>query len=152
MILTGPMLGKGYIATLADKNKGSLGNKIDCAKEQTKNTATTALKGSAAAVGIGAATGAMIKSKSVNNIVVKGVNALKKTQVFEKYAPKAKDLTKKGLDAFKKLPGSAKIIAGVGIGLAAITGYALDKSHSFKAGQIDQKYTDKAQLQKTLEE
>lgn len=139
------------IAVLTDKNKGSIGNKMDCAAEHTRNTLTTTLKGSAAAVGIGAATGAMIKSKSVNNLVEKGVNALKNTEVFKKYAPEVKDLAKKGLDAFNKLPGTTKIIAGVGAGLAAVTCYLFDKSHSFKAGQIDQKYTDKAQLQKTLE-
>lgn len=139
------------IAILKDKNKGTLGNRMDCMTEQTKNTLSTALKGTASAVGIGAATGLAANSKSINKLVEKGVNALKNTQVFKKYAPDITNLAKEGVEAFKKLPGTTKIIAGIGVGLAALTGYVLDKSHSFRAGQIDQKYTDKAQLQQTLE-
>ena len=49
------------------------------------------------------------------------------------------------------MPTSTKIIAGAGIALAGIVGRFIDTQTAFKSGQIDQKYTDKAQLEEILE-
>ena len=135
---------------LTDKTKGSIGNRIDCAKEQTINTVKTNAKGVAVALGLGTATGLASTSNHANKFVQVALDKLKQTDTYKTFAPKAKEFVTKGADAFKKLPGSTKAIALVGGGLALLSSYIIDKQHSFKAGQIDQKYTDKAELQKIV--
>lgn len=135
---------------LTDNTKGSIGNRIDCGKEQIANTAKASIKGTGVALGLGAATGLAATSKHANKFVQVALDKIKQTDTYKTFAPQAKELVKKGIDAFKKLPGSTKAIALAGGGLALLSSYIIDKQHSFKAGQIDQKYTDKAELQKIV--
>ena len=140
-----------YGANLA-LGKGSLGNRIDYANEQTKNAALGALKSAAAGTVVAGTTLVATKSKTANEIVTEFVDVIKNTDKFKELAPKAGEFLKSVADKVKSLPTSTKIIAGTGIVLAGIVGRFIDTQTAFKAGQIDQKYTDKAQLQEILEQ
>lgn len=140
-----------YGANLA-LGKGSLGNRIDYANEQTKNAASGALKSAAAGTAVAGTTLVAMNSKTVNNVVDKLVDVVKNSDKFKELAPKAGEFLKSMADKVKSLPTSTKIIAGTGIVLAGIVDRFIDTQTAFKAGQIDQKYTDKAQLQEILEQ
>ncbi len=132
--------------------KGSLGNRIDYATEQTKNAVGGGLKSAAAGTAVAGTTLVAMNSKTVNNVVDKLVDVVKNSDKFKELAPKAGEFLKDVADGIKSLPTSTKIIAGAGIALAGIVGHFIDTQTAFKAGQIDQKYTDKAQLQEILEQ
>ena len=140
-----------YGANLA-LGKGSLGNRIDYANEQTKNAASGALKSAAAGTVVAGGTVVASNSKTVNKAVDKLVDVVKNSDKFKELAPKAGEFLKSVADGIKSLPTSTKIIAGTGIVLAGIVGRFIDTQTAFKSGQIDQKYTDKAQLQEILEQ
>lgn len=53
------------------------------------------------------------------------------------------------LASIARVPAPQKVLASI-LGLGGIAIAKIVKNHSYKAGQIDQKYTDRAQLQKTL--
>lgn len=141
--------------TMADKSKGSMGNRIDCAAEQTKNILTTNLKATGAGLAIGGTTYALGFTKTGNKVVEKATQSAKGVvSNFIKKHPDAfknvKEVASGALNKFKALPKAGKIALAIGGALATIIGGALGTQQVYKAGQIDQKYTDKAQLQEAL--
>lgn len=167
----------GAAAPLVSKNKGSIGNRMDCAGEHIKNTATATVQSAAVGLATYGATRAVANNMSgfsgLTKTLAKGFDAamdvigkiIKKPDLAAKvttkiqhflseYAPKAKSLnaSQKPIgQAFKtvsKAPGvkALAVIASIALPVLAY----IQHNHSYKAGQIDQKYTDKAQLQKTL--
>lgn len=135
---------------LASKDKGSFGNKINCVGEQTKNCISTAAKGALVGTAIGVGTQAAMNSKTINKIADKGVQALKNNKTIQNIAEIGAEVLKGGVEAFKKLPASTKLIGAVGVGISLIATHVLNQQHAFRAGQIDQEYTDKAKFENLI--
>ena len=157
------MAGVGTTQTLAQKqgidmsNKGSFGNRMQCAGEQYVNMKKGLVKdeltlaaGGAATI---AATAGVAKSKSAQNILTKGFESIKNTKFGKVCADLASEATpyvKKGVDWVKNLPKPAKAVLAAGTAITALFLSNNDYKTGIKAGQIDQKYTDKAKLEKVL--
>lgn len=159
----------GAAAPLVSKNKGSIGNRMDCAGEHIKNTATATVQSAAVGVATYGATRAVANNMSglygltktlakgfdaamdvIGKIIKKPDLAAKTTARIEnflsKFAPKP--VNGQAIKTISKAPGvkALAVIASIALPVLAY----IQHNHSYKAGQIDQKYTDKAQLQKTL--
>lgn len=162
----------GAVAPLVSKEKGSFGNRADCAGSHIKNNAVTTLQtagtlGAAAGIGYG-----LDKSSKATNVVAAGVDKFAKFVGDKAKLYSLKPMTfeerksaSQGMKTATKF-GPKKVYNGViqkilgtnsktkaAAVLSAITlmalGYITHK-HSYKSGQIDQKYTDKAKFQQTL--
>lgn len=157
------------ISSLASKDKGSMGNKVDCAGAQLKNNAVTGLQ--AGAVTAGAAGGiygiakneklargaAKIFDSAMNGFgkligkkdFAKEVNSKIQKNLAKKLVKNnanfSPEMLKTVTNAIRKSKGALLIAAAT----LPVLNYISHK-HSYKMGQIDQKYTDKAKLQKTL--
>lgn len=151
-------------APMVSNDKGSFGNRINCSVAQAGNTIAT---GATVAGAVAGATYLNKHSDTVkkvlnSNIMKKTVNGLKKmakyaceSRIVQKfnnsafiqktlsYAQKAKDASSIVANGLKSLPKSGKFaLAGV-IALALTNGI-------YKSGQIDQKYTDRAKMEKNM--
>lgn len=166
----------GAVAPLVSKDKGSAGNRIDCAGSQIKNNATTALQ--TVAVG-GAAVGAtrvvvrdtlafspitkgltktfdsamkligkIAKKPDLSQKVTEYLNSMAK-KIQKANIPHSQNTIVKVFDKSKMMTSRFKAAAVIAAVLLPTLGYIAHK-HSYKAGQIDQKYTDKAQIQKAV--
>lgn len=164
-VLAGPV-----ITSIASKEKGSMGNRMDCAGSQIKNNASTAVQ---SALVTGAAVGTIKVSgkmpKALGKFAAFFDKGLKKvalstnsfTEKFVKNAPgrvngkfvsRGGKMVKEFSPWVKKLLNlSSKTKFGIGVTAIAlpILGFIGAKG-IYKMGQIDQKYTDKAQLQKQI--
>ena len=139
------------------QNKGSIGNRMEYAGKQTWNYYKNMWKAEADAfVGLGATaalTAGVAKSKTTQNILTKGFQALKNTgfaKEMGKMAAEFAPYAKKALVTLKALPGPAKAVLAAG---AILTSIAVNRNQNkmmYQAGKIDQEYTDKAKLQKQL--
>ena len=165
----------GAAAPLVSKNKGSLGNRMDCAGEHIKNTATATVQSAAVGVVACGAARAVANNMSglygagpaywitknlskgfdaamnvVGKIIKKPDFAAKTTAGIEGFLAKFAPTSTNGaaVKTISKAPGvkALAVIASIALPVLAY----IKHNHSYKAGQIDQKYTDKAQLQKTL--
>lgn len=157
------------ISPLVSKDKGSMGNRIDCAGAQLKNNVTTTLQAgavvagsTAAAYGIGKSSKLAKAAAKVFDAIVNGfgrlfgksnlAGKLNKTIMQKAAKNLAKNNANFGADVLKKTLNNIRmgkgglLIAAVALPLLSYIG----GKHIYKAGQIDQKYTDKAQFQKTL--
>ena len=126
---------------LTDKTKCSKENKIAFVKEYARNGLLLDAK-----LGIVGGTTAYLVTKKpglVANIATKVANyALKAGKAISNFLTKGKGFGTGILDKIAKNPTKAGKIAGaVALGLWTINTIA---KHIFKAGQIDQKYSDKA--------
>ena len=175
------------------KDKGSLGNRVNCSGEQTINSAACAAKSVAAATASVAGynvIGNLTKGKafkwnsSINEFLRKQVNDIEKAHNYVEFwsGGKVKDykLTEKGIafnlqkygkfkgklrtiiDNFalktinglknlftkiSKTSGRQKALGAFALLALATLNYITNK-HCYQAGQIDQKYTDRAKLEK----
>lgn len=123
------------VGAMVDPTKGSFTNRAECAKEHFKNNLSYNLQLSAA--GAGATIVAIKKPKPVITLA---------TKVGEVAAKLFSKLGGKGVAA-KIMKNPTKFGA---VGLAVAGGlWVLNKltNHAFKAGQIDQKYTDSAAIE-----
>ncbi len=124
---------------LLDSKKGSFTNRLDCAKETWKNDAKLMLTTVAPTAAV--ATAAVLKP----SILTKAAQYVGKglTKVLGKLGPKitANGLVQKILKNPTKAGGIGLIAAGALYVIDALT------KHSYKAGQIDQKYTDAAAIE-----
>lgn len=150
----------GALSPLVSKEKGSVGNRMDCAGAHLKNNATTLAQTAAVGATAYGATRAVANNMfgfggitrglaKTFDYAMKGLGKLTKNpdltkQVTEKLA---KWTAPNGFTK-SKVPGIKALAVIAAVTLPAL-GY-IAHNHSYKAGQIDQKYTDKAQLQKTL--
>lgn len=82
-----------------------------------------------------------IQDKKLNSDALK--NATKKI----KKAGKSKNLIKSAFEKFSKLPKTNKYIAAAVAALGVLGLGYVSANHNYKAGQIDQKYTDEARLE-----
>lgn len=161
------------VAPLVSKDKGSLGNRVNCVGSQALNAAVT---GSLAA---GTLAGGIYLSKHtdkinnfVNSTAVKqtkkgaqnAINWLKQTKPVQyvknklapfiqelgnkkmfksigKWAKQVKDFITNGVKAIEKLPTKGKYAILGTLGLLLAGGI-------YKSGQIDQKYTNRAEMEK----
>lgn len=159
-------------APLVSKEKGSIGNRLDCAGQQLKNDVVT-LAQTGATVGGAALAGAGIsKSDKVANAFAKtydkGVKLLEKAfgpkvgNRAHALEQKLNDIVGTYLNGQTKTTANTKNVKGAilsgGVvkkikGFAALTAITLPvlayitHKGSYKSGQIDQKYTDRAQTQ-----
>ena len=129
----------------------NLSERLGNTKEQLTNAVKTNLKTTGATLAIGAGTVAAVKSKSANKVVSSLMSKVANSKTFKELAPKATELIKTATTKFKNLPGSAKVIAAAGTALAAIAAYQISNDGAYKSGEINQKYTDKIELRKKLE-
>lgn len=159
------------LTSVCSKEKGSAKNRTKCAGSHIKNSVitnleTTALTG--AAVGTGYyLTKTPTAMNAVGNNINKGVSWVTnklglKTYEWVKgpasraangrFKPGVKTLVTKDLPFVKKiLNASAKTKAFAAIAALALPVLAyITHKHAYKAGQIDQKYTDKAVMQKAI--
>lgn len=114
--------------TMVDKTKGSLTNRAECAKEHFVNNFSTSLKASALTAGtVGTA---VLAPKFATKVATKTGGLLAKL-------PFLKNVIKNPTKA-----GKIGILAAVGLGLYNILAKGI-----YKAGQIDQKYTDAAAIE-----
>lgn len=123
----------GY--TLVDSKKGSMGNRIDCATKQFANNVVYGAK----FIGISAlGTGSMI---GVGKLL-KNANPAWHTKINNYIVTKFPKFLKKIGETSLKTKSLA--LLGIATGLALIN---IIKNHAFKAGQIDQRYNDRAVTQ-----
>ena len=130
------------IGVAFDKSKGSMGNRVDCAKEHYGNNLTAGLKIDAVILAGAGVTYAANKNSAVRAVFSSIERPIKALFTPEKYAI-AKESLKPVVEFAKSAPTSVKL--AVGALTALITCKAI-----FRQGQIDQKYTDRAQAQKNL--
>ena len=127
--LCGPVISP-YIAN----DKGGFVNRTKCAGEQLRNDVTSSLKYAlVGATGYGALK-VIAKKPSVAKTIIKNMNKLIQKIPFE-------NLSKKLLN----LSGKAKLIGLVTVPtLLALS--SISHKYAYQAGQIDQKYTDRAKI------
>lgn len=122
------------ISSMVTSDKGDFSNRTKCAGAQLKNNLTTGL--TSVAVGVTAGTGIRYAAKSPRRLV-------KIAQAFDKIAKK---ILPKNAN-LKKLNNRSKVALAIGLPLMAISSF-ISGRHLYKMGQIDQKYTDKAKVEK----
>ncbi len=143
MILTGTGILAHGMSTMLDKNKGSMTNRFDCAKEHVKNDTKTSVK---MAVPVAALAGAAY--------IKHAKPATKMAQVIAKMPKVLGQGIGKFLKALKVNTVAEKVLknptkAGV-VGLSIAAGfYAIDTLMTWanKKGKIDQKYEDAAKIE-----
>lgn len=174
------------VAPLASKDKGSFGNRVNCAGSQAWNAIET---GTTAACAVGTAgyiaknsgkisgTANKLKNfvnkmantevgktitdtikktaeyfkgtkafKTVSNYFEAAANKLKgykASVILQTVAQKVKQYAAKAVNIFKSLPKGGKIGLLSALALIVINGV-------YKSGQIDQKYTDRAKMEKNF--
>ena len=130
------LLSVSPLACLFDTNKGDIKNRADCASEQFKNNFKANLKNTALITGGGMVGYTILKSPAKTSTVVKS---------FDKVAGLASKVAPKIATKLKNLPGVYKVIGLVAIPVLTGVAHVISK-HSVKAGEINQKYNDRAQL------
>lgn len=148
----GMAAGQRIAEVATDSTKGSFGNRIDCAGAQIKNDATSYLKaagvlGTMGGVGYIQAKKAPLFTKVANNFAKYTGKTLK--AISQKISNKPiRESFAKVASKVAKNPRAALAGTLAAIGLASLAKIAQD--HAYKSGQIDQKYTDKAAVQKQI--
>lgn len=157
------------VSSFASKDKGSFGNKMNCAGAQMKNNLITGLQATAVAGAAIGTTAAAVKYNTVGTTLArafdKAANALGKLVGTKDLAGKinkklakliSKGVTKDNANLTpEKLKSLTKGLKGFKAG-ALISAIALPvisnitNKHFYKMGQIDQKYTNKAKLEKNI--
>lgn len=135
--VTGPV-----ISPFISKDKGDFSNRANCAGAQLKNYAQTLVQDVVVLGGIGAAGREALKGGKFSRAMLK---------ITDTSLNIAKKIAKKiGLNSGSgsgSLPAKFKVLAPIvavgGLALSYVTG-----KYIYKMGQIDQKYTDKATLEK----
>lgn len=164
-VLAGPV-----ITSIASKEKGSMGNRMDCAGAQIKNNVSTAVQGAlvtGAAAGTYAGVTRMPKTltgfgNKVNSLIetiarkndmyvtkwIKNPPARRNGRFVATGYRKVKEFAP-SVQKLLKLPAKAKLAWAVTLAALPVLSFIGAKG-IYKMGQIDQKYTDKAQLQKQI--
>lgn len=141
----------GVAAPLVSKDKGDISNRAKCMGSQTLNNVKTlaadtlVIGGSVATLKAAAKFGKF--GSFLQKITEKGAGVA--TKVFSKAG--LGKVSSKISTIMNKMPKGVKIAAPVVLAATALIGYFKNKN-IYKAGQIDQKYTDKAKLEKHQED
>ena len=154
VLKTNPNSVGGKIQQKAEE-KGSIGNRLEYSIKQAWNFRKTQYKDAflstaGAAASVGLATG-VAKSTTAQNVLKEAFNGFKNSGFGKACAEMAAELApcaKKALTWAKALP--AKAVLGAGLLATTIISNVVRTKGIYKAGKIDQEYTDKAKLQKTL--
>ena len=109
---------------LADKRKGTAGNKIDCAFQHYKNSTISNIQ-IGACIGAAALAGRNAALKSINAAVQNGA--------------KQPGFLKTVIECVKKAPTPVKVVTGALAGISLLY-------RTYKKGTIEQKYIDRAQF------
>ena len=144
MVMVYPVRAAG---SFVDPNKGSINNRLDCAGEHIKNNTKSFLYGTAVAGSAAGVTYAAYKNEKVADGVIKGLKSVKEVMNKNKYTGKAAGWITKALSSLPKA-GKIGVIAAA---IAAPVLYLIDHQNAYKAGQIDQKYTDRASVESQLD-
>lgn len=123
------------VYSMVDRSKGSMTNRFDCAKEHAKNNFICTTKLSLAGAG------ATVLAYTKPNFAVRAAKFI--GQGAAKVATK---LGGKGLGA-KILKNPTKFGAAGMIAAGALWALNTICKHTYKSGQIDQKYTDAAKIE-----
>ena len=143
----GPVAG-----TLTDNTKGSVGNRVDCAGAHIKNNFKSGLQYSATGAALmGTVYAAAKNPKAFDKAATKFTGFLSKNLVrlsnqLSKQ-PMLKLFSKECSALASKMTNPNAILVGAILGATALVTNYITRNHAYKAGQIDQKYTDKAKLQ-----
>ena len=148
----------GVLSPYAAREKGDIQNRVNCSGAHLANNANALAKDVVIIGGAAAATAAAVKYPQVGNKVQKGLSKavnwvkLKLSKAFNKLG-KTRMARKLNVAAykFKKLPLNTKGTIGVIAGLATLALGATHLNKVYKAGQIDQKYTDRAAIREHME-
>lgn len=140
------------VQTLLDSKKGSLTNRLDCAKEHAKNDIKTGVQIGLPTVAVAGA--AIAKPSLLSKLAVATGGALGKFasilgKCIKKIAPKAGAKASSALAKAAGFLGKNAYKAGV-VGLVAAGAlYVLNKvvNHAEQKGRIDQKYEDAAAIE-----
>lgn len=157
------------ISSVASKDKGSFGNRVDCAGQQLKNNLVTGAQATAVGAGAVGTVYAAAKNEKVATTLArvfdKSADAVGKLFGQKKWSKFLNEAMAKNIaigktqnnanlnpETLKNLTKTIKCgKAGILTAAIALMGLSyIGSKHNYKMGQIDQKYTDKAQLQKTL--
>lgn len=140
-----------HISPFVSKDKGDIQNRISCSVAQTKNNLKTAAQDVVVIGGTVAGMAAVAKSKSAQNVIAKGVGVAAKAfkpvvkmLKTTKFGNAMKDIATKIKGLSPRAKGAAAVVGLLG---ACILGH-INRNNAYKAGQIDQKYTDRAALRK----
>ena len=140
-------------------DKGSIGNRIEYGVKQGINIQKGILKDSfvtaAGIAGSVCAAGAVSKSKTAQNILNGFGKKIANSgfgqgckKAFAETAEALKPAAKKAFNFVSGLPKPAKAVLGAGIVLTGLLSSKVRGETIYNAGKLDQKYTDKAKIQK----
>lgn len=126
-----------------DKHKGMVNNRMSCAGEQIKNKVSGVAQSTALAGSVAGLTYAAHKSDFAAKTVMKGLKLVQGLMNKNKYTGKVASAITKALSGFSR---TTKIGAALTLAALPIL-YVIGQKHTFRAGQIDQEYTDRAAVQ-----
>ena len=149
------------VAPLVSNDKGSLGNRVNCVASQAKNVATTAGVAFATIAGADYAykhskqisacanklkgwsdkLGITKLAQKTRKAIAGTFNKLGSTKIGNKIGKFFKQSATKLQSIYSSLPRGGKMAIGLFLGFLALNGI-------YKSGQIDQKYTDRAKMEK----
>ena len=154
----------GATAPLVAKDKGDLSNRLNCAGAHIKNNAQTLAQDTVVIGGTAIAARAVAKNKNLADKFCNVVSKVTQKTVgtINKVLPnKVKDKAYKCFNKIRtritggdligkinKLSTKQKGAIGILMSLGALALGYVGYKHIYKAGQIDQKYTDKAAIEK----
>lgn len=151
LIMTSILTIANPVAALTKKENGTPSNRAACAGAHLKNDFKTALKAEAVAY---ASIGAVVlthKIPAVSTFVEKSASKLAKTKIGKHIGKVASSmLSQETISKIKGLPTPVKLAAAIAVPtLSAIS--IITTKGIYNAGKIDQKYEDKAQLNKLVD-
>ena len=148
MAIVTSLVAPNYSAgVLFDSKKGSIENRLECGAEHIKNNAQAALK--TALVGTTAAglTYAVHKNAKAAQYAQKGMKAVQGLLNKNKTGAKVAGKIAHFLSKFSTAGKVGVITAAIALPILAY----INNQHTYKAGQIDQKYNDRAAVQNQLD-
>lgn len=138
---------------LVARDKGDITNRMKCSYEQGKNKTIYAAKAATIGAGAAAAGYGVLKSPAITSGLASVTTKLLKLggkALKSLVGPKNKLYTQ-AAKFFKKLPTKAKAVGLIALPAFMAISY-LGNKMIYKAGQIDQKYTDKALMEQKLKD
>lgn len=143
------------LSTMFSKDKGSFGNKVDCSKDHLVNNikctaagAGTLLVGGGAAAAVSKAAPSFASglNYNINEFIKKVAKTMEYPYTSTVKGGKVSKFIHKNLLKLSKTSGKTKALGAIAIATLGVLSLIKSK-HNFKAGQIDQKYTDRANAQ-----
>lgn len=133
------------VYSLVEPGKGDISNRVNCAGAQLVNNLKTAAEEVVIIGGTIAGARAAVKSNTFVKVMNNIFNSTKKV-LLGKNSSKASAIIVELLNKLKNLPAANKKALFMTLVLGELGLSFVGMKRSFKSGQIDQKYTDKAKL------